>query len=261
MLRDPVKTKEDIVTWIRKYFEENGANCKAVIGISGGKDSSVAAALCVEALGKDRVVGILMPNGTQSDISDSRMLAEHLGIAYAELNIGGAFQAMKEMLESNDSLARISGTDGLTRDTEVNLPPRLRMATLYAVGQMLEGGARVVNTCNASEDYVGYSTKYGDAAGDFSPLSGLLVHEVHQIGDVLGLPRQLVHKTPSDGLCGLDDEQKLGFTYAVLDRYVLTGVCEDPAVKEKIDRLHRINLHKLRLMPSFAVAEDMRADQ
>ena len=259
MLKDPVKTKNEIVEWIREYFEENGKGCKAVIGISGGKDSSVAAALCAEALGKDRVVGVLMPNGVQSDISDSVKLVEFLGIPYVELNIGDAFQAMKAMLESNADLLALSGTAGITKDTEVNLPPRLRMSTLYAVGQMLPGGARVVNTCNASEDYVGYSTKYGDAAGDFSPLSHLLVHEVRQIGDILGLPYDLVYKTPSDGLSGQDDEQKLGFTYAALDKYVLTGVCEDEATKAKIDRLHRINLHKLRLMPAYEPAEESRA--
>ena len=246
MLKDPVKTKNEIVEWIRNYFEENGKGCKAVIGISGGKDSSIAAALCAEALGKDRVVGVLMPNGVQSDISDSVKLVEFLGIPYVELNIGSA------------KLLEICGTDGISRDTVINLPPRLRMSTLYAVGQMLPGGARVVNTCNASEDYVGYSTKYGDAAGDFSPLSQLLVHEVRQIGDVLGLPSDLVHKTPSDGLSGQDDEQKLGFTYAMLDKYVLTGVCEDEEIKAKIDRLHRINLHKLRLMPAFEPEAESR---
>ena len=251
MLRDPVRTKNEIVEWIRDYFDKNGKGCKAVIGISGGKDSSIAAALCAEALGKENVVGVLMPNGVQSDISDSKKLVEFLGIPYVELNIGGAFQAMKEMLTGSSELLALCGTDGLTRDTEINLPPRLRMSTLYAVGQMIPGGARVVNTCNASEDYVGYSTKYGDAAGDFSPLSQLLVHEVRQIGDVLGLPADLVHKTPSDGLSGQDDEQKLGFTYATLDNYVLTGECEDEATKAKIDRLHMINLHKLRLMPAF----------
>ena len=240
MLKDPVKTKNEIVEWIRKYFEENGKGCKAVIGISGGKDSSIAAALCAEALGKDRVVGVLMPNGVQSDISDSVKLVKFLGIPYVELNIGDAFQAMKAMLEGSADLLALSGTAGITKDTEVNLPPRLRMSTLYAVGQMLPGGARVVNTCNASEDYVGYSTKYGDAAGDFSPLSHLLVQ-------------------PSDGLSGQDDEQKLGFTYAALDKYVLTGVCEDEATKAKIDRLHRINLHKLRLMPAYEPAEESRA--
>ena len=155
MLRDPVRTKNEIVQWIRDYFEENGKGCKAVIGISGGKDSSIAAALCAEALGKENVVGVLMPNGVQSDISDSKHLVEFLGIPYVELNIGGAFQAMKEMLTGSSELMALCGTDGLTRDTEINLPPRLRMSTMYAVGQMIPGGARVVNTCNASEDYVG----------------------------------------------------------------------------------------------------------
>ena len=251
MLKDPAKTKNEIVEWIRNYFEENGKGCKAVIGISGGKDSSIAAALCAEALGKDRVVGVLMPNGVQSDISDSVKLVEFLGIPYVELNIGGAFEAMKEMLLGSAKLLEICGTDGISRDTVINLPPRLRMSTLYAVGQMLPGGARVVNTCNASEDYVGYSTKYGDAAGDFSPLSQLLVHEVRQIGDVLGLPSDLVHKTPSDGLSGMSDEDKLGFTYKMLDHYVLTGECDDEQKKARIDRLHVLNLHKLRLMPAY----------
>ncbi len=251
MLKDPERTKQEIVKWIRDYFEENGKGCSAVIGISGGKDSSIAAALCAEALGKERVIGVLMPNGTQGDISDSRRLVDYLGIPHVELNIGPAFEAMKEMLTGSRELMELCGLSELSNDTRVNLPPRLRMATLYAVGQMIPGGARVVNTCNASEDYVGYSTKYGDAAGDFSPLSRLLVHEVRQIGDVLGLPSDLVHKTPSDGLCGQDDEQKLGFTYAALDEYVLTGHIEDQAIQEKIDRLHRLNLHKLRLMPAY----------
>lgn len=251
MLENPVKTKDEIVEWIRAYFEENGRGCKAVIGISGGKDSSVAAALCAEALGKENVVGVLMPNGVQSDISDSRALVQFLGIPYVELNIGGAFGAFRDMLTRSEELMSLCGTDGLTRDTEINLPPRLRMTTLYAVGQMIPGGARVVNTCNASEDYVGYSTKYGDAAGDFSPLSKLFVHEVRQIGDALGLPKELVHKVPSDGLSGQDDEQKLGFTYACLDEYVLTGRCDDEKTKARIDHLHKINLHKLRLMPAY----------
>mgnify|MGYP000372482338 FL=1 len=138
------------------------------------------------------------------------------------------------------------------------MPARIRMTTLYAVGQMLPQGGRVANTCNLSEDWVGYSTKYGDAAGDFSPLSHLLVHEVRQIGHALGLPGSLVDKTPSDGLSGSTDEERLGFTYAVLDRYVLTGECPDEAVRARIDRLHALNLHKLRLMPSFEPAEDAR---
>lgn len=146
----------------------------------------------------------------------------------------------------------------MAREAKINMPPRIRMATLYAVAQNLPNGGRVVNTCNASEDYVGYSTKYGDAAGDFSPMSELLVHEVLQIGDVLGLPEQLVRKTPSDGLSGMSDEDKLGFTYKMLDNYVLTGECEDAEKKARIDRLHMLNLHKLSLMPKFELGEDDR---
>lgn len=255
MLKDPVKTKNEVVQWIRDYFAENGPNCSVVVGVSGGKDSSVTAALCAEALGPERVVGVLMPNGVQPDIQDSRDLVAALGIPFVELNIEEGFQGMKHMLESNEELAKLTGTTEMTNDARINLPPRLRMATLYAVGQMLPNGARVANTCNLSEDYVGYSTKYGDAAGDFSPLANLCVEEVLQIGEVLGLPERLVKKTPSDGLSGMGDEEKLGFTYAVLDRYIRTGEIDDLATKEKIDRLHRINLHKLRLMPSFKPEE------
>ena len=251
MLKDPKKTKEEVVQWIRDYFKANGPGCSAVVGISGGKDSSVTAALCAEALGKDRVVGVLMPNGHQPDIKDSRELVRAIGIPFVELNIADGFRGMKDMLESNEELLDLCGLTEISNDARINLPPRLRMATLYAVGQMLPNGARVANTCNMSEDYVGYSTKYGDAAGDFSPLSHLCVEEVLQIGEELGLPEKLVKKTPSDGLSGMGDEEKLGFTYAVLDRYIRTGEIDDEETKQKIDRLHRVNLHKLQLMPSF----------
>ena len=251
MLKDAKKTKDQIVAWIRKYFEENGPGCAAVIGISGGKDSSVCAALCAEALGKERVIGVLMPNGVQSDISDSRQLVESLGIPHVEMNIGKAFDAMAEMVGENKELAAITGQQGISADTRINMPPRLRMTTLYAVGQMLPQGARVCNTCNMSEDYVGYSTKYGDAAGDFSPLAGLLVDEVLQVGAELGLPENLVKKAPSDGLSGQTDEDKLGFTYDALGEYIRTGICADEETKKKIDRLHRLNLHKLKLIPKF----------
>lgn len=256
MLKNPEQIKDEIVAWIRKYFEENGPACSAVIGVSGGKDSSVAAALCVEALGKDRVIGVLMPNREQSDISDSRRLVETLGIQCVEFNIGPAFHAMVKHLTSNKELQAITGSKEMAHEARINLGPRLRMSTLYAIGQMLPNGGRVVNTCNMSEDYVGYSTKYGDAAGDFSPLSDLLVEEVLQIGKVLGLPDTLTLKTPSDGLSGMSDEDKLGFTYNTLDKYVQTGVCTDNQVKERIDRLHQINRHKLRLMPKYELPAD-----
>ena len=237
---DPIKIKDQCVAWIRDFFEKNGKGCNAVIGISGGKDSTVCAALCVEALGKDRVIGVLMPNGEQYDISDSFAVCKHLGIRHYVVNIKAAYDgilsAMPEGLE-------------LSKQTLINLAPRLRMSTLYAISQSNNG--RVVNTCNLSEDWVGYSTRYGDAAGDFSPLSHLTVNEVLQIGDALGLPSFLVHKTPSDGLCGKTDEDNLGFLYSELDRYIRTGEIDDLQKKARIDRLHKMNLFKLQLMPSF----------
>ena len=251
MLKNPEKTKTEVVQWIRDYFAENGPTCSAVVGVSGGKDSSVTAALCAEALGADRVVGVLMPNGVQPDIEDSRELVAAIGIPFVELNIEEAFQGMKHMLEGSGKLAEITGRTELSNDTRINLPPRLRMATLYAVGQMLPNGARVANTCNLSEDYVGYSTKYGDAAGDFAPLGGLTVQEVKAIGKELGLPIELVEKTPSDGLTNKSDEDNLGFTYAVLDNYIRTGVCNDPKTKALIDHKHITNLFKLQPIPHF----------
>ena len=235
------KTKEALIVWIRAWFEKNGRDCNAVIGISGGKDSSVCAALCVEALGRDRVIGVLMPNGTQSDIADSRQLVEYLGIRSVTVNIAGAVDAIHTQLRA----ARIDAT----AQTEINLPPRVRMSVLYAVSQSMNG--RVINTCNLSEDWVGYSTRYGDSAGDVSLLGKLTVQEVKAIGRHLGLPENLIEKTPSDGLCGSTDEQKLGFSYAVLDRYIREGFCEDPVIREKIDELHRRNKFKMETMEAF----------
>ena len=203
-------------------------------------------------------MGVLMPRGVQPDISDSQLLVDSLQIPYVEINIGAAADALEKTLEENAKLQEICGRTEMAREAKINLPPRIRMATLYAVAQNLPNGGRVVNTCNASEDYVGYSTKYGDAAGDFSPLSDLLVHEVLQVGAVLGLPEQLVRKTPSDGLSGMSDEDKLGFTYSMLDHYVLTGECDDQEKKARIDRLHVLNLHKLRLMPKFEIGSEDR---
>lgn len=256
MLENPEKIKDEIVQWIRDYFAENGPTCSAVIGISGGKDSSITAALCTEALGKERVVGVLMPNGVQTDISDSYLLVEALGIPHVEINIADSYNGLVQQLSANDNLKEITQSDTIAKEALINLAPRIRMATLYAVGQMLPGGGRVVNTCNMSEDYVGYSTKYGDAAGDFSPLAELLVEEVLQIGQCLRLPDTLTFKVPSDGLSGMSDEDKLGFTYQELGEYIKTGVCKNPQSKEKIDRLHRLNLHKLRLMPRYSLPKE-----
>lgn len=235
---DAVKVKNDCVQWIRDFFEENGKGCNAVLGISGGKDSSVTAALCVEALGKDRVIGVLMPCGEQSDIDASYLLVNHLGIEYHVVNIKAAVDGLKNAIDIE-----------LSKQSVTNLPARIRMSTVYAVAQSKNG--RVANTCNLSEDWVGYSTRYGDAAGDFSPLANLTVQEVKAIGRVLGLPSELVDKTPIDGLSGKTDEDNLGFTYAELDRYIREGIIEDEEKKAKIDRLHKMNLFKLQLMPTF----------
>ena len=237
---DALKIKNECVEWIRDFFAKNGPDCNAVLGISGGKDSSVAAALCVEALGADRVIGVLMPCGEQADIDCSLKLVNHLGIRYYTINIKDAVEGLKAAMPADLPLSTQSVT---------NLPPRVRMTTVYAVSQSVNG--RVCNTCNLSEDWVGYSTRYGDSVGDFSPLSRLTVAEVKEIGHLLGLPYDLVEKTPIDGLCGKTDEDNLGFTYAVLDRYIRTGEIDDPATKERIDRLHRINQFKLELMPVF----------
>jgi len=237
---DVKKVKEDVVNWIREFFEENGKDSPAVLGISGGKDSSVVAALCVEALGKDRVVGVLMPNGEQSDIDMAKLLVKHLGIKHYIINIKDAVDGIKNAMPKDFELSNQS---------LINLPPRIRMSTVYAVSQSLNG--RVANTCNLSEDFVGYSTRYGDSVGDFSPLSRLTVTEVKAIGRELGLPDVLVDKVPSDGLTGKTDEDNLGFTYAVLDKYIRTGEIDDMDAKAKIDRLHKMNLFKLELMPVF----------
>lgn len=237
-----VEVKDKCVEWIRNFFQENGSDCNAIVGISGGKDSSVVAALCVEALGRDRVIGVLMPCGEQADIDMARKLVDVLNIRSVEINIGDAVNGVLNAMPTEITV---------TEQTKTNLPPRIRMATLYAVSQSMNG--RVANTCNLSEDWVGYSTRYGDSAGDFSPLSRLTVTEVKAIGRVLKLPDELVDKVPIDGLCGKTDEENLGFTYEMLDKYIREGVLPEPDIKEKIDSMHKKNLFKLELMPCFKI--------
>lgn len=239
-----VEVKNKCVEWIRNFFKENGEGCNAVVGISGGKDSSIVAALCVEALSKGRVFGVLMPNGFQSDIECSYSLCKHLGIDFALVPIGHTINTLRY-----DILGAFDYNDCLSEQAEINLPARIRMTTLYAIAQSMNG--RVANTCNLSEDWIGYSTRYGDSVGDFSPLSNLTVTEIKQIGRVLELPDNLIDKVPSDGLCGKTDEDNLGFTYDVLDNYIRTGKIKDQEVKKKIDMMHEKNLFKLQLMPSF----------
>jgi len=241
-LLDAKRVKNQIVAWIADYFHSNALPAtKAVVGISGGKDSSVVAALCVTALGKDRILGVLMPQGEQHDIEVAYDLCKTLGIAYVEINIKEPVLAL---------YAAFAQTGLELNDIAVfNTPARMRMAALYAVSAIV--GGRVANTSNLSEDWIGYATKFGDSAGDFSPLADLTVAEVIAVGKELGLPAKFVDKTPIDGLCGKTDEDNLGFTYAVLDRYIREGICDDEEIRKKIDRLHELNLHKVQSMPKF----------
>lgn len=232
------EVKDRIVSWIRNWFAENGPECNAIIGISGGVDSSVVAALLVEALGTERVIGIFMPDGEQQDIDYSKMLVDYLGISNYTVNIHESVQGVL----TNMGIP-------VKEQTTRNLPPRIRMATLYAMSQSLNG--RVANTCNLSESWVGWDTRWGDSVGDFSPLSNLTKSEVKLIGYELGLPKELIEKIPLDGLCGKTDEESFGFSYDVLDRYIRTGKIDDISIKEKIDTMHQKNLFKQELMSKF----------
>lgn len=237
---------EMCIQWIKEYFDGN-PDGKAIIGISGGKDSTIAAALCVEALGADRVIGVMMPQDKQKDIGDSKEVCKILEISNLTINIGSTFQTLCYEIDMAGDADHMSSMEPMIK---TNLPARLRMATLYTVAALYPN-SRVVNTCNRSEDFVGYSTKYGDAAGDFSPLGHLTVREVLEIGDELGLPHHLVHKAPSDGMCGKTDEDNLGFTYDELDNFILGTGKVKQEIKDKIMALHNATRHKYRPIPTF----------
>ena len=243
----PAEECEHIVNWIKEYFVKNGPDSKAIIGISGGKDSTVAAALCVKALGKDRVVGVLMPQGIQADIEDARKVCKILGIKSYEINIDDACAALYQSLDKG-LYENENDTVVFNRAIYTNLPARIRMTTLYAIAAK-EGG-RVCNTCNRSENYIGYSTKYGDHAGDFSPLGHYTVRELLAIGDALDLPYDLVHKIPADGMCGHSDEANLGFTYAELDTYLLEDIAPKYESLKLIEQAHARNMHKMINIPT-----------
>ena len=232
---------DNCIKWISDWFAVNGPECKAVIGISGGKDSSIVAALCCKALGPERVFGVLMPRGVQPDIDYSKKLVEYLGIKSVEINVGPCADALEQSIKEK-------GID-LTSQATVNLQPRIRMSTLYAVSQCVNG--RVSNNSNRSERFVGYSTIYGDSAGDFSPLMNLTVTEVKEVGRAIGLPDEFIEKPPSDGLSGKTDEDNIGITYEDIDTYILTGKCTDKEVEEKIVKKHNANLFKTKPMPAF----------
>lgn len=209
---DVEKITAACIAWIQEWFRKNGnAETKAIIGISGGKDSTVVAGLLVKALGADRVIGVLMPNGVQADIEDSKRVVSHLGIKHYIININDAYKGLTKAL--NES--------GLEETPQYisNTPARLRMTTLYGIGAMI-GNCRVANTCNRSEDVQGYSTHYGDSAGDFAPVCRLTTEEVVAMGDYIGMPNDLTHKVPSDGMCGKTDEDNLGWKYSEINRII-----------------------------------------
>lgn len=239
------KTTLNIIEWIKESMLKTSGN-KAIIGISGGKDSSVVAALCVKALGKENVIGVLMPDGIQSDISDSKDLCEFLDIKNLTVNIEG----MKRVYL--DSLNKIDHgiVPNISNQTRLNLPPRIRMTLLYAISQSIDN-SRVINTSNISEDWVGYATIYGDTAGAFAPLGMLTSDEVVQIGEFFGLPTKFIIKKPSDGLTGKTDEDVFGFSYETLNRYIRTGICEDENIRKKIDNMHEYSRHKFLTIPMF----------
>jgi len=235
-----------LINEIKAWFEANAPKATAVLGISGGKDSTITAALLKRALGADRVFGVMMPCGTQSDIADSKKAINALEIRYTAVNIGESYDTMQYAFARNGF--------PVSKDAQVNLQPRLRMSALYMVAQSLPEGGIVINTCNRSEDYVGYATKFGDCAGDVSILGNYLVSEILAIGDNLPeIPNELVHKAPSDGLWGVTDEDKLGFTYDELDQYILTGKSGDPAKDAKMDKMYRSSRHKYVPMPLLGV--------
>lgn len=233
------KVCEEIKEWIREYFEKQPNAKGSIIGISGGKDSTITSKLLVEALGKERVFGVLMPNGEQKDIEDSLKIVDLLGINYKVVNIEKAYKGLLEELNE----------ESLSKDGKINIPPRLRMTTLYAIGSSMH--YRVCGTGNKSEGFVGYTTKWGDNAYDFNPIGDLTTEEVIAVGDYLGLPYELVHKTPSDGLTGESDEEKLGFTYKQINDYMEKGTSGDKEVDDKIKAKHDYNKHKGILPPKY----------
>ncbi len=253
---DVKKITAEVIGWIQEWIQKNGNDeTKVVIGVSGGKDSSVTSALLVKALGKDRVIGVMMPNGEQKDISDSQTLVNHLGITNYTVNIAAAYEGLQSaftaagivqideniIFDENKKLIN----DSFSPVFRTNTPARLRMTTLYGIGAQI-GNCRVVNTCNLSEDLVGYSTFYGDAAGDFAPINKLTTEEVVAIGDYLGLPSSLTHKAPSDGMCGKTDEDNLGFTYHEVNELARKNVKGPNA--DKILTKYKANLFKVKII-------------
>ena len=235
------EVKNKLVQGIRDWFEKNGKDCKACIGLSGGKDSTIVAALCAEALGKENVIGVAIPDKGQG-LNDADEIAKYLGIQFKSVGIDKITEQIKSDLYYYGSVR-------LSEQAEQNIPPRVRMLVLYAISQSFNG--RVIGTCNASENYIGYFTKYGDGASDFEPVAELTVHELYQIGDALGIPKKWVYKVPDDGLphsCADDEKfEKMGFNYEKLDKYIRDGTSGDEVADNAITRMHEMNLFKMKM--------------
>ena len=240
------------IKWIKELFKYNSGfiGKNAIIGMSGGKDSTITAALIAKAIGPERVIGVAMPDNNQG-INDADKICKHLGIRYLYMPIGGITDGFNRMQD-------FTGDDDFkwTNQSLQNIPPRIRMTMLYAISQTYNG--MVVNTCNLSEDTIGYSTIFGDLAGAFSPIKEFTVTELLKIGDYLGLPYEWVHKVPDDGLPhSCSDEQKFGFSYEVLDKYIREGIIpigfDGKSVEEKIDDMAYRNKFKNKIVriPSY----------
>lgn len=233
------KTVGDIVDWIKDYFINNGPTSYAIVGISGGKDSALVAKLCQMALGPDKVIGVLMPQGEQADIEDAEAVIKWLGIKSVTINIGDTCDALYKEIDKNYIL---------TSRVTTNTPARIRMTTLYAIAAIY--GGRVANTCNASEDYIGYSTKFGDNAGDFAPIRNYYVRDIYEMCKYVEVPDVVIKKAPADGLSGFSDEVNLGFSYNTLDAFLIDKIYPEYDTLANIQARHKANIHKIKEMPS-----------
>jgi NAD+ synthase len=232
-----------LITWIRDWFNENGRDCNAIIGMSGGKDSTICAALLCAAIGPDRVIGVMMPD-TDQGLNDADKICEYFNMNHIIVDISNITRSFKHTIEHS------TYNIGLSKQSIMNIPPRVRMTTLYAIGQTYNG--RVINTCNMSENYLGYFTIFGDSAGDMSPLGNFTVSQIYEIGDYLKIPHKWVHKTPDDGLPNsTSDEEKFGFSYEVLDKYLTDNIIPDDETMHKIQEWHQRNAFKMLNTPTF----------
>lgn len=247
------------IQYVKDMFTANSKVHYAVIGVSGGKDSTVDAAICAKALGPDRVIGVLMPNGKQADLQDAVDVVNYLGIKYIYYNIGDIYDLMISRAESDAGMLRLAGgKEVVTRQARENLPPRLRMAALRFIAQCYNGF--VCNNCNASETFIGYTTIDGDNRGDFAPIKDFTVTEVIEIGRHLGIPERFLVKPPADGLCGKTDEEKIGIPYSVIDRYIRTGKCEDEDLRDNIIAMHNASAFKREHMSYYHYWDSARVN-